>query len=670
MADENAPRKIIVNDAEVVVGNVGRDLVVKIESRHEQSQSHYEYRWRQKLLEKVRRIWLDDFLVGLLKEQELIEFEVVEKKYSVPGIYVSDDDYSSEPKISLSRYIEEADILGKKEVGYKVLILGDSGSGKTLTLLKLLQKFNQSREDGINLLPVMLNLSSWAKKKQPISKWLIEEIDSLYEISDQDIVKDWIRNQNLFLFFDGLDEVEESCQANCIRALQEFIKNGGLTPTVICCRSKDYDQISTRLHWDRIVIIQPLNLSQINKYLDSNENKLQALKRVIQKNIDLQKLARTPLNLRVMSIAFRHCSFEEISESLSGGLSQEKLWDIYIDQMFERNRSMKRNGAKCPYQKEVTLKYLSWIARYIKHSSQSRFLIERLQPSILLNQELYLDESRAQTKNLQRLCRCQSSLIFGGAMGVFGLFFGVSNYSPDVLPAKFQEVLSHGVLFGLVGFLVGVIVTGGLDDIQTVETIQWPIKTWSVKKMSFQTKFQWFFVGSLSSLLIGLLIIFVGRPNEPIKVLLLIVILGVLATQAAGGFVTIFSGIKGPLIKETERPSQGIISSAKNTGVVSFLLGFFGFVLDMFFNPGSWVSSLKNGIFLSLFGTLVFGGSAILRYFNLRLIHYYSGFAPWNYKHFLNHAVDRILLQRIGGGYVFIHRTLRDHLAKMKVPLK
>ena len=36
---------------------------------------------------------------------------------------------------------------------------------------------------------------------------------------------------------------------------------------------------------------------------------------------------------------------------------------------------------------------------------------------------------------------------------------------------------------------------------------------------------------------------------------------------------------------------------------------------------------------------------------------------PWNYARFLNHCTERLLLQRVGGRYRFIHRLVQDRFA-------
>jgi hypothetical protein len=57
---------------------------------------------------------------------------------------------------------------------------------------------------------------------------------------------------------------------------------------------------------------------------------------------------------------------------------------------------------------------------------------------------------------------------------------------------------------------------------------------------------------------------------------------------------------------------------------------------------------------------------AVLQHFSLRLVLTFNGYSPWNYAHFLDYCTEQMLLQRIGGGYRFIHRLLREHLLETK----
>jgi hypothetical protein len=39
--------------------------------------------------------------------------------------------------------------------------------------------------------------------------------------------------------------------------------------------------------------------------------------------------------------------------------------------------------------------------------------------------------------------------------------------------------------------------------------------------------------------------------------------------------------------------------------------------------------------------------------------------APWRYVQFLDEATDRLLLRKVGGGYVFVHRLMLDYVADL-----
>ncbi|MBD2341630.1 NACHT domain-containing protein [Calothrix sp. FACHB-156] len=51
-----------------------------------------------------------------------------------------------------------------------------------------------------------------------------------------------------------------------------------------------------------------------------------------------------------------------------------------------------------------------------------------------------------------------------------------------------------------------------------------------------------------------------------------------------------------------------------------------------------------------------------------RLQKYWRGEMPWNYRRFLDYATERLILQRIGRQYMFIHKLLQDHFARMSLP--
>jgi hypothetical protein len=64
---------------------------------------------------------------------------------------------------------------------------------------------------------------------------------------------------------------------------------------------------------------------------------------------------------------------------------------------------------------------------------------------------------------------------------------------------------------------------------------------------------------------------------------------------------------------------------------------------------------------------LLNGGLDFLMHFLLRLFFRQRRSFPFRAVPFLDFAADRILLYKVGGGYVFIHRLLLEHFASLEL---
>lgn len=161
-----------------------------------------------------------------------------------------------------------------------------------------------------------------------------------------------------------------------------------------------------------------------------------------------------------------------------------------------------------------------------------------------------------------------------------------------------------------------------------------------------------------------------------------IIFLGVFYTPIMG----LMGGFKGSEIQFKNIPNQGIWKSAKNALIGGVATSFFTLtlVLALVFiislvtgdsytsvlassSIGTWWISLLKCF---LFGAIVFGGLASFRHFILRLRLYRQNYAPWNYAKFLDYATERLFMQKVGGGYIFVHRMLLEHFAQIKSEIK
>ena len=190
------------------------------------------------------------------------------------------------------------------ERGELYLSLGEPGAGKTITLLRLARGLITRADKDLNYpIPVVFNLSSWIYKRQPIANWLIGELDSKYQVSRK-LGRKWIENQRLILLLDGLDEVKVNYREECVQAINQFMHEHGQTEMVICSRLTDYEVLSNRLNLQSAIYLQPLTIEQINQYFNQAGDQLKALRSLFHQDIVLQELAKSPLMLSVMSLAY------------------------------------------------------------------------------------------------------------------------------------------------------------------------------------------------------------------------------------------------------------------------------------------------------------------------------------------------------------------------------
>src|SRR6185436_5843839 len=102
-------------------------------------------------------------------------------------------------------------------------------------------------------------------------------------------------------------------------------------------------------------------------------------------------------------------------------------------------------------------------------------------------------------------------------------------------------------------------------------------------------------------------------------------------------------------------------------GLVGMLANLLAFSL---FTPAyptglALVLGLLYGPTLGLAAGLFYGGLACVQHALLRLHLWRGGAMPLNYAPFLDYAASRMLLRKVGGGYMFVHRLLLEHFAAL-----
>lgn len=438
-----------------------------------ESPARQDYRPRQTLLNQVRNFWVKDVLEKSLHSRVRIELGLEERLDAVAHPWGMVWETPGQLRQTLppdTRVINKFDEMG---AGRSLLILGEPGAGKTTTLLELARDLIDRAEQNVDQpMPVVFNLSSWGSEKptQTITDWLVQELERGYKVPKQ-LGSSWIKNQQLLLLLDGLDEVSAKRRNLCVQALNQFTQKYGQTEIVITSRIVDYEALSHRLGFQGAIYLKPLTLEQINHYLTSAGSELAAVKTLIQEEITLQELAMTPLMLSVMAIAYRGRAVEDLPRIKSMEQWREHLFNCYIERMFFRRRAGRQENQYEPnqekleqtYSKTKFLYWLSLLAQQMQRESKTEFLIEKMQP-------IWLRTSAHRL--MYRLNGVLSDgLILALSFGlILRLSFGLSAGSSGLI---------YGLIMGLGAGLIREVYSGlgPKEEIKTIETIKWSCKT-------------------------------------------------------------------------------------------------------------------------------------------------------------------------------------------------
>ncbi len=355
----------------------------------EQQRAH---RNRQAMLELVNSTWIKGVLEKSLYDEMLIELGMEEH----PDAVIRPWDVQVQMPDKPNRVLPSGNSITQifDEMNGAMLILGQPGSGKTTMLLELAREcVARAKQDENWTIPVIFNLSSW-NGKQTIDDWLVSELNTKYNIPKK-IAQNWVVNDDLQLLLDGLDEVKPETRETCVEAINAFRQLHGLTvPIAVCSRIADYEGLKGKLNLSGAIVLQPLTTEQIDHYFVGKGSSFAGLRQAINLDANLLELARSPLMLGIMSLAYGRLTADELAaENNQPDQFHTHLLKVYVQKMFTRIARTKQNA---PLEKQ-TIGHLPWLAQKMIQHNQVVFLIEQLQPSWLnssLQKRLYLLASR------------------------------------------------------------------------------------------------------------------------------------------------------------------------------------------------------------------------------------------------------------------------------------
>lgn len=624
-------------------------------------------RHREQLIKQVRLDWIDGVLDQSLYKVARIELGLSERPDFVEQplhtvFRIPDQIPRALPaNIPISQMFDE-------QAG-AMLILGSPGTGKTTLLLELARDLLvRAEHDESYPIPVVLNLSSWAVRRQSLSNWIVTELNERSYVPKK-VARLWLESEEILVLLDGLDEVATSHREVCVDAINTFRREHGLLPIAVASRVADYEALGTKLRLRSAVEVQPLTHRQIENYLQRVGGALEGLHVAVNDDPWLWQLIETPLMLSVAMLAYR-----DLPRASEPGASLEQhrrqLFAQFVEAMFHRK------GINRWYSSDKIKRWLSSLARVLTRNNQTMFFLEDL------------DFEWLPTRPQQWLARMGLFVAIGLTCCLVSYLSIVLSY---VVGSRLRFDLSPALRFGLIAGPIFALIIGGI-----IGLIFGPIGVVLKIKPVENVGLRWIRVRSQTGaaisealthgLITGLIVCLSGGlifglmifwrsgwlSEDLVGVLNLGVVFG-LIVGLMSALIRLFTW-KGPAEMRLS-VNEGTHRSIKIALMAWLVVGLIASVIlwpicyglfalgDVDIDPlGSAVGiGLNFGLIFGLFS----GGLFAVKHLVLRLFLWKSGAAPLKYAAFLDQARELLFLRRVGAGYIFSHRLLRDYFLSL-----
>jgi hypothetical protein len=558
-------------------------------------------RQRDVLLQRVDRLWIQGVLRASLADGPVFEVPMSGGEAHVDAPWGG----------RASGETSGAGLSGLLEAGQgSLLLLGEPGAGKTTMLLRLADALlAEARLDPRAPAPVVLLLDSLAGHRGTVEAWIEQELVAKYGLPRQS-VREWIAAGALVLLLDGLDEIAVAHRERCVAGLNAFREARGM-PMAVTCRTSEYATLRGRLRFGHAIVLDPLPPELVSGYLGARPD-----------GEALDATLCTPLMVGLLARA-------DVPPP-EGVARLPWLYEQYVDH---------RLGADVPAgDRRALLSALGYLASAMTRSDQTELWLEQLAP------EWALDGARRIVAKGLAVVMLTACCV--GANVVVGAVVEGDPFS--------------GLLFGLCSVPMILVFNGGLR-IQPVDRLRF-----SVRRLA-----------RMLPIALGLGVV-AGALYGLFYVLWVNVVFG-----AVAGLVTTITVAFEPSLRESGiRPNQGMRQSLINglgVGALGFVLGgvALGYVavplVLPYLEPPSTLVGLAHpersaaavaGPLLGLIAGMVRGGWAVVQHVAVRVVLAVSTPVPARLVPLLDRAVELGLMRRVGGGFLFLHRTFQGYLAE------
>ena len=329
---------------------------------------------------------------------------------------------------------------------YRMLVVGEPGTGKTCLLLQLVLMLLETERFRI---PVVLNLATWDDIYVSLEDWLVEILPNELGVN-KSFARNMVKHTELILLLDGFDEIREENRLSCLNSIGKYGEDRRHR-FVISSRIEEYTAVNKDADVHIQIKLDPLTFDQINSELESaslsNQPEAKKLLVALKKNNRFREVVKKPFYFNILQLWFaqgRRLSEFDFSSKTIEEMQTEVLKRFVEEQLASQSKHNFNVGS--------TQKWLSFLAYGMSQKNLVVFELGDLQYD-------WWDWTKWEKFWGRILCGLVESLVFGL---VFGLVI--------ILEISWFHSIPQGLIAGLFFYLTVGLFIGLNEDNPNIKT--------------------------------------------------------------------------------------------------------------------------------------------------------------------------------------------------------
>lgn len=273
------------------------------------------------------------------------------------------------------------------ELSERAVVIGDPGAGKSLLMKRLMNEWASASQHGRTHTPVLVQLHG-CKSGTSLNDAIFAEFERNGVHGRRGFVERALRDGQLLVLFDGLDEVARDDRSQVVGLIKDFVRTWDNCRYITTCRAAVYTG-QLLPEFDTTVRIAPFDDAGIRQLLANwpglSVDEADRFFAGLADSPQLMRLAGSPLLLTMMIYLYTDV-FAKSGRTLPR--SRPAFYEVAVDHLLRRDRDLARDDALSLFEgadKRAVLQHLALNLQESPQEQPDRLSIDRRQLIAIIN---------------------------------------------------------------------------------------------------------------------------------------------------------------------------------------------------------------------------------------------------------------------------------------------